>query len=148
MAMASVQGSLPSGYNRDLQVTKGILIRSVERALDVLEVIRRTVEAMQIDRKRCREACDDAILATDQATLLAISGVPFRDAYREIKQGGSGPALTMEQAIRRKRSEGNPGNLQLKGLDIRINQQAFLRIFGRRNRRRQHLLDPRWRMGR
>ncbi len=137
-ALASLQGNLPSGYNRDLQPSKGLLMRSVERALEVLEVTRRTVEAMEIDRKRCREACDHAVLATDRATLLALSGTPFRDAYRAVKAGATGGGVSLEQALQGKRAIGAPGNLRLGRSRIR-------RPWVPSN---LHLLDPRWRMGR
>jgi len=146
-ALASVQANLPSGYNRDLQVTKGLLIRSVERALEVLEVMRRTVEAMEIDVKRCREACDDSILATDRATLLALSGTPFRDAYRQVKGGVSGPKLTLDQALRRKRSRVAPGNLKLPS-DLKEDMSVWKKDRKRRAKMLSRLLDPSWRMGR
>jgi argininosuccinate lyase len=145
-AMASVQANLPSGYNRDLQVTKGLLIRSMERALEVTEVTRRTVQAMEINEERCKQACDPSILATDQATLLALSGTPFRDAYLRVKTGGKTPSLTLEDAIRRKKADGAPGNLGLsksiRDLREARSEKLALAQISRR------LLNPSWRMGR
>lgn len=147
-ALASVQANLPSGYNRDLQITKGILMRSVERAEEVLAVMHRTIRAMRVDVRRCREACDALILATDRATLLALKGVPFRDAYRSVKAGGGSASLTLEDSLRRKRSFGAPGNLLLQDslLPSHIRYDKQKQDEDRRALRR--LLDPRWRMGR
>ena len=149
MALSSVQANLPSGYNRDLQVTKGLLMRSIERALEVLEVARRTVEAMEIDVKRCHVACDEDILATDRATLLALSGTPFRDAYRQVKAGGAGPSLSLEQALRSKCADGAPGNLRLPApADFQKHRTFWSNLQKREALHASRLLDPRWRMGR
>ena len=149
-ALASVQANLPSGYNRDLQVTKGLLIRSVERALEVLDVTRRTVEAIEIDAKRCREACDEGMLATDRATLLALSGTPFRDAYREVKAGARTKPIGVETALRGKKAAGTPGNLGLAaiGRDLRMQAGCLKRDRKLQAQQEALLLDPSWRMGR
>lgn len=148
-ALASVQANLPSGYNRDLQVTKGLLLRSVERALEVVDVTRRTVQAMQVDLRRCREACDEGLLATDRATLMALAGTPFREAYRQVKSGESaGPSLRIDKALRGKRAAGAPGNLGLAEGALARGRQMLTRETAEQERRVARLLSPTWRMGR
>ncbi len=76
--------SLPSGYHRDLQLTKPVLIRATRVTLDAItlvpDVIRRTV----FNTTAMRNAIDNPMMATDQAVKLASSGMSFRDAYRTV----------------------------------------------------------------
>ncbi|MGE4159949.1 MAG: argininosuccinate lyase, partial [Planctomycetota bacterium] len=109
-ALVGLQASLPSGYNRDLQPSKGLLIRSVDRTLEVLAVTRKVVEGLKVNAARCRESCHEGVLATDRATRLSLAGVAFRDAYKSVKSGGGAPVVTLQEAIRGKKAAGCPGH--------------------------------------
>lgn len=82
--------SLPSGYHRDLQVTKGPLLRAMRQGLAALALVPRLVRDLRFDAPRMRHAISPEMFATDRATELAKEGVPFRDAYRTVKQGLEG----------------------------------------------------------
>src|SRR5690606_35476260 len=76
--------SLPSGYYRDLQLSKAPLMRGLDAALATLSLVPRLVYGMVLDRARMRAAIDASSYATDRAVVLTAKGVPFRDAYREV----------------------------------------------------------------
>lgn len=76
--------SLPSGYHRDLQGTKGPLMRGCQRALDAFELVPDLLAALEVNAKTMVEAIDSTMYATDLAVELATSGVPFREAYRQV----------------------------------------------------------------
>lgn len=109
-ALAGLQFSLPSGYNRDLQPSKGLLMRSVDRTLEVLAVSRKVAEGLKVNPQRCLAGCSEDVLATDRATRLALSGVAFRDAYKAVKTGMGAPRIGLDDAIRSKKAMGCPGN--------------------------------------
>lgn len=126
-AMAEIQQvmSLPSGYHRDLQITKPALIRAVDVALDALAHIPRMIETMTLHRSRMREAIDSAMFATDHAVALAASGVPFRDAYTQAARAlGDMTAedADIDRSIAARVSAGACAKLMLDEIETRLDQ--------------------------
>ena len=74
---------LPSGYQRDLQLLKVPLFRSIDLALQTLDILPAALDAMRFRPERIR--LDPAIHAAEEANRLVVSeGIPFREAYRRI----------------------------------------------------------------
>jgi len=79
-----LSANLISGYNRDVQLTKGPLMRGLEATAQSLVMMARIVTEMEIDAERCRQAMGEELYATEKAYRLVREGVPFRDAYRQV----------------------------------------------------------------
>ena len=75
--------SLPSGYHRDLQVSKGALFHGFGRGLAALELLPGLLRELMWNPERMRAALEPSMYATDLAVDLARAGTPFRDAYRQ-----------------------------------------------------------------
>jgi argininosuccinate lyase len=88
-ALAEVESvlSLPSGYHRDLQATKGPVLRALARGVESLGLVPDLVRQMELDRERMAAAITADMHATDVAVELAAKGVPFRTAYRQVADG-------------------------------------------------------------
>ncbi len=82
--IAGVLRALPSGYNRDVQETKGPFMRGVEATAGSLSVMRLTFEKLEVVEANLRAGLPPEIYATDRALELVADGVPFRDAYRHV----------------------------------------------------------------
>ncbi len=78
--------SLPSGYHRDLQFSKGPLLRAFAHGLDALALVPDLLTGMSWNEDRMRAAIEPSMFATDHAVELAGQGVPFREAYRQAAQ--------------------------------------------------------------
>ena len=78
--------SLPSGYHRDLQFSKGPLLRAFAHGLDALALVPDLLAGMSWNEDRMRAAIEPSMFATDHAVELAGQGVPFREAYRQAAQ--------------------------------------------------------------
>lgn len=76
--------ALPSGYNRDFQETKRPVMDGIKTTLGSLNVFKLIIEGLGINEKACLEAFSSELFATDAALNLSASGVPFREAYRQI----------------------------------------------------------------
>lgn len=87
-------GLLPSGYHRDYQLTKGVLFRALDAALEMTAMAARLPGALEIDAARCRAAVTPEMFATQQALALVARGIHFRSAYRRVasksRAGASG----------------------------------------------------------
>ena len=84
--VAAVYAPLPSGYHRDLQLTKGPFIEGVELAADVFRATRAALDGLTVDAERCRDAVLPTTAATDEVYRRVASGTPFRDAYRAVAE--------------------------------------------------------------
>jgi argininosuccinate lyase len=78
--------SLPSGYHRDLQVSKGALFHGFGRGLAALALLPELLRRLEWKADAMRAAIDASMYATDRAIELARDGIPFRNAYREASE--------------------------------------------------------------
>jgi len=124
-AMAEIQAvlSLPSGYQRDLQLTKPALIRGMECALKSLRIVPGLILGLRFNAEKMAAAITPEMFATDIAVSVAASGVPFREAYRTAKQQLSelppGDAL---ESLTKRVSPGACGDLQLGRISQRLEE--------------------------
>ncbi len=80
----AMTAGLMSGYNRDVQLTKGPLFAGVAATVDSLRAMAMVLAGLGIDVDRCAAAVTDEMRATERAMKLVSEGVPFRDAYRRV----------------------------------------------------------------
>ena len=111
--------SLPSGYQRDLQFSKGSLFHGCRHGLAALELVPDLLARMQWNEAAMRAAIEPAMYATDVAIEQAAAGVPFRDAYRAAADAAaaSGAGRTPEASLAARTSPG-------AGLDLRLGELA------------------------
>jgi argininosuccinate lyase len=114
--------SLPSGYQRDLQFSKGSLFHGVTHGLSALELLPDLLARMQWNESAMRAAIEPAMYATDVAIEQAAAGVPFRDAYRAAAQAAAeaGQGRTPESSLAARTSPGAGHALQLDTLKQRL----------------------------
>jgi argininosuccinate lyase len=85
MALLTVIKGLPMSYNRDLQEDKEPLFDTVDVLAVALPLAAHLVEGLKFDRARLLALADDPYApATDLADHLALRGVPFREAHRQV----------------------------------------------------------------
>lgn len=113
--------ALPSGYHRDLQFTKPPLIRGLACAMQALAIVPGLLRDMKFDAERMRAAISAETFATDAAVELAAAGVPFRSAYRQIKEGPEAAGVrTPEDSLAQRVSPGAAGDLRLDTIRERL----------------------------
>ena len=77
---------MPGGYNRDLQDTKKLLMEAFDTTRATLRIMTRLVGGLAAHSDRLRAAFDDpGVFATDRALELVAGGMPFRDAYHQVR---------------------------------------------------------------
>jgi argininosuccinate lyase len=109
--------SLPSGYQRDLQFSKGSLFHGFTHGLSALELVPDMLARMTWKPERMRAAIEPAMYATDVAIEQAAAGVPFRDAYRAAAEtaAAAGEGRSPESSLAARVS---PGAGHALGLDV------------------------------
>ncbi len=106
--------SLPSGYHRDLQFSKGPLLRGFGQGLAALELLPDLMRNLEWNPVRLRAALEPSMQATDRALDLARAGLPFREAYQRAADPaewlGSDPDASLAARV-------SPGSGVALGLD-------------------------------
>ncbi len=118
--LVSVMGiikSLPSGYNRDFQDTKGPTMQAVHTTMLSLRACELVVRKLHVNEQRCKEACVPEIYAADEALKMSLKGIPFREAYQQVaKSLDKLESTDPTHAIRERSHTGAAGNLRLDRL--------------------------------
>jgi argininosuccinate lyase len=114
--------SLPSGYQRDLQASKGSLFHGCRHALGALALVPELLKRMEWNAVAMHAAIEPAMYATDVAIEQAAAGVPFRDAYRAAAESAAsaGQGRTPQQSLAARVSPGAAGDPRLDELRQRL----------------------------
>lgn len=113
--------SLPSGYHRDLQLTKAPLIRAVKATTQALSLVPMLIIESRFNTQRLRDCIDPSMLATDRAVEHAIAGIPFREAYQRVANAQPSDApIDIDASINARTSPGACADLMLDALQSRI----------------------------
>ncbi len=87
LAIAITIKSLPSGYNRDLQDTKRVLLSGIRTSKDSINIISLVIKGFIPKRDNMViKARESYALALDLAEILVKRGVPFREAHKIVGQ--------------------------------------------------------------
>jgi argininosuccinate lyase len=121
--VAAIYGGLASGYHRDLQLTKEPLLEGLSGVVDLVAVMGRVLETLQVDAERCRAALLPATAATDEVYRRVAAGQPFRLAYREVAADPAGAVGSEGAELWRARCHlGAPGALDLRDYRAALNE--------------------------
>jgi argininosuccinate lyase len=134
--VAEIARGLPSGYNRDLQDTKGELMDGLAVTRGSLRACLPLIRGMTCDPAALKRGFTPDVFATDVALEKVAAGMPFRDAYHYVKTHldelkGRDPA----KALRLKTHEGAPAGLDFGWLAGELRRA---RAAVRKRRRKAH----------
>jgi argininosuccinate lyase len=76
--------NLPSGYHRDLQLTKEILFPAIEEGLACLQMTRLMLDHIEVRDNILEDEKYKYLFSVEAVNQLVNQGVPFREAYREV----------------------------------------------------------------
>ena len=108
--LLTLPANLPSGYHRDLQLSKEAVMRADRLAGDVVEAMANVLAGVEFDEERILQAVTPDLFATARALELVRGGEPFREAYRRAAEEIGGlEAPTAAEALEAYITEGFPG---------------------------------------
>ena len=76
--------NLPSGYHRDLQLTKEILFPAIEEGLACLRMTRLMLDHIEVRDNILEEEKYKYLFSVEAVNQLVNQGIPFREAYRQV----------------------------------------------------------------
>lgn len=108
--IAMMTTNLPMGYNRDLQLLKEVLFPALTDIRDVLQMAKYMLDNISIRTDILSDKKYDYLFSVESVNALALSGMPFREAYKSvglaIENGEYEPERTVLHT-----HEGSIGNL-------------------------------------
>lgn len=85
MQLQSIIDKLPSGYNRDFQLTKEPYLKGTKMTLRTINIVTLVVNNLVINKEELKKKCTSELYATEEAyKLVKEKGIPFRDAYKIV----------------------------------------------------------------
>jgi argininosuccinate lyase len=79
-----IVNNLPSGYFRDLQMVKEVFLPAFKEVNDCLEIASLALKNMSVNQRILDDPKYDFIFSVEEVNKLVLSGMPFRDAYKQI----------------------------------------------------------------
>ena len=76
--------NLPSGYHRELQLTKGPIIDAIQEIKSCLEILVFSLPNIKVKKNITNLDIYDELFTVDTLNQEVLDGKPFRDAYREL----------------------------------------------------------------
>ena len=105
-----ISNNLPSGYFRDLQIIKELFIPAFGELNDCLEMTKLMMSQVKVNEEILNDPKYDYLFSVEAVNNLTLSGIPFRDAYKqvglEIEAGNFTPDKTVNHT-----HQGSIGNL-------------------------------------
>ena len=82
--MTLLCNNLPSGYHRDMQLTKDILFPAIDSIQECLSMLIYALKDIQVRKDILNDKQFDYLFSVEEINKLVVSGVPFRDAYKVV----------------------------------------------------------------
>lgn len=82
--MTLLCNNLPSGYHRDMQLTKDITFPAIDSIKDCLSMLLYALRDVQVRRDILDDKIFDHLFSVEEINKQVVNKVPFRDAYRSV----------------------------------------------------------------
>jgi argininosuccinate lyase len=104
--------NLPSGYHRDLQLTKEILFPAIEELKACLQMTRLMLENLSVRSNILDDEKYKYLFSVEAVNELVNKGVPFREAYKQVGNDIENGTFTFDYKKQLHHThEGSIGNL-------------------------------------
>src|SRR6056297_99303 len=117
-----VINNLPSGYHRDLQLVKEIIVPAIQDMKACLEIMSFSLREIQVNKGILEDPKYDYLFSVDTLNELVQKGMPFRDAYKQMGKEIQAGTFTPQRNLKHTH-EGSLGNLCLE--EIRKKMQSL-----------------------
>ena len=119
--LALLTSNLPSGYHRELQLAKGLIIDGIEDIKACLDIFTFSLKEIQIREDILEDPKYQYVFSVDTLNEWVKEGMPFRDAYKKmgeaINKGNYHPKKTLDHT-----HLGSLGNLALDEIQTKMEQ--------------------------
>jgi argininosuccinate lyase len=82
----TLTSGLPSGYNRELQLLKQLIINAFMDLNECIQIMIKMLNNIKINKEITDKPLYNNIFSTEEVNRLVKQGVPFRDAYKKVSE--------------------------------------------------------------
>ena len=83
-SISQLTTNLPSGYHRDLQLTKAPILNAIEELKNCLELFQYSLQQIEVKADLVKSEKYDTLFTVDTLNEWVKSGMPFRTAYQKM----------------------------------------------------------------
>jgi argininosuccinate lyase len=113
--------NLPSGYHRDMQLLKEKLFPAIQNLKSCLAMTHLMVSSIRVKENILADEKYKFLFSVEEVNKLVLTGVPFREAYKQIGGSIENGSYTYSTEIHHTH-EGSIGNLCTKEINSMMNQ--------------------------
>jgi argininosuccinate lyase len=117
--LALLLTNMPSGYHRDVQLTKEILFPAIESMKEILHVAETVISEIQIRKNIVAPRRFDTLFTVDAVSELVQDGKSFRSAYQEIGKQVNDNTFSRPESFNHSHI-GSVGNTGMKHIKTRL----------------------------
>lgn len=121
--LITITNNLPSGYHRDLQLVKEIIVPSIQELKSCLEMATFSLKEIKVNKGILEDPKYDYLFSVDTLNDLVLQGVPFREAYQKMGTEIADGTFKPKRAIKHTHI-GSLGNLALDAIKEKM-RKAF-----------------------
>ena len=125
MEVTLIATNLPSGYFRDMQLTKEIYVPAFKEITDVVRMAKAGIEQMWINRDILANDIYKYLFTVEDVNDAVSNGVPFRDAYREVGMRVQNGTYEHDGRELHHTHEGSIGNLCLENIRAKFERNMI-----------------------
>lgn len=114
--------NLPSGYHRDLQLVKEVIIPALQDMKACLEMMAFSLKEVRVQSDILNDPRYDYLFSVDTLNEMVMQGMPFRDAYRQMGEAINKGEYKPKKLVRHTH-EGSIGNLCLNEIRLKMQLQ-------------------------
>jgi len=118
--MMMMTTNLPSGYHRDVQLLKEHLFPAFTELKNCLEMASLMIQNMEVKKDILEDPQYQYLFSVEEVNKLVSSGMPFRDAYKQVGASIEAGKFTYSTAIAHTH-EGSIGNLGTAIIAVKMN---------------------------
>ncbi|RMG71329.1 MAG: argininosuccinate lyase [Bacteroidetes bacterium] len=127
--------NLPSGYHRDLQLTKEVLLPALDELESCLRMARFMLAQVEVIPGILEDPRYDYLFTVEEVNRLVLSGVPFREAYRQVGMAVQEGRFVPQRSV----SHSHEGSIgQLNQAEVFAKRDAVLEGFAFARLREAH----------
>ena len=108
--IAMMTTNLPCGYNRDLQLLKGVLFPAIAELRSCIHMAVYMLENLQVKEHILDDPKYDYLFSVEVVNNMVLNGVPFREAYKKVGIDIENGNFKAEKTVHHTH-EGSIGNL-------------------------------------
>jgi len=116
-----ITNNLPSGYHRDLQLVKEVIVPAIQDLKACLEILTFSLKEIKVNKSILEDPKYDYLFSVDTLNELVLTGMPFRDAYKQMGQEINAGTFSPKRDIKHTH-EGSLGNLCLAEINKKMDK--------------------------